>query len=351
MDVSTWLRDLGLEDYVQTFQAHHIDAEVLPRLTADDLTGLGITSIGHRRKLLDAIAALDQGRAAAAVAPIAATVRPVEAERRQLTVLFCDLVGSTELAARLDPEDLREVMRAYQAACARWSAASRGTSRNSWATASWRTSAGRARTRMMPSGRSAPGSQLVEAVARLEPRAGGAAAGRVGVATGHVVVGDLIGEGSSDKERGERRHPEPGGAAPGARRAGQRGDQPGDAPPGRRPVRADRPRHRSAQGLRRAAAAPGGSKVEGRAEGRFEALPRRAASRRWSAARRRSRCCCAAGSRREDGEGQVVLLSGEPGIGKSRLVRELRERLAGEPHIRSCLPMLAPSHNQRRCTR
>ena len=112
MDVSTWLRDLGLEDYVQAFQANHIDPEVLPRLTADDLIGLGITSIGHRRKLLDAIAALEQGRAPAAAEPIAATVRPLEAERRQLTVLFCDLVGSTELAARLDPEDLREVIRA-----------------------------------------------------------------------------------------------------------------------------------------------------------------------------------------------------------------------------------------------
>jgi class 3 adenylate cyclase len=114
MDVSTWLRDLGLEDYVQAFQANHIDSEVLPRLTADDLIGLGITSIGHRRKLLDAIAALNQARAPVAAEPIAAAALPLEAERRQLTVLFCDLVGSTELAARLDPEDLRGVMGAYQ---------------------------------------------------------------------------------------------------------------------------------------------------------------------------------------------------------------------------------------------
>src|ERR671919_737846 len=119
MDVSTWLRDLGLEIYVQAFEAHDIDAEVLPRLTADDLIALGISSIGHRRKLLDAIAALDQKKVPpAATEPIAVAARPLEAERRQLTVLFCDLVGSTELAARLDPEDLREIMRAYQAACA-----------------------------------------------------------------------------------------------------------------------------------------------------------------------------------------------------------------------------------------
>ena len=118
MDVSTWLRDLGLANYAPAFRAHDIDAQVLPRLTAEDLIAFGITSIGHRRKLLDAIAALDQGRAAAAAEPAAAPVRPLEAERRQLTVLFCDLVGSTELSARLDPEDLREVMRVYQAACA-----------------------------------------------------------------------------------------------------------------------------------------------------------------------------------------------------------------------------------------
>jgi class 3 adenylate cyclase len=100
------------------FQAHDIDAEVLPRLTAEGLIALGISSIGHRRKLLDAIALLQGGSARAAAEPIVAQMRPIEAERRQLTVLFCDLVGSTELAAPLDPEDLRDVMRAYQTACA-----------------------------------------------------------------------------------------------------------------------------------------------------------------------------------------------------------------------------------------
>ena len=84
MDVSTWLRDLGLANYAPAFRAHDIDVEVLPRLTAEDLIALGITSIGHRRKLLDAIAALDQGRAAAAAEPAAAPVRPLEAERRRV---------------------------------------------------------------------------------------------------------------------------------------------------------------------------------------------------------------------------------------------------------------------------
>jgi class 3 adenylate cyclase len=114
MDVSSWLRDLGLEHYAEAFRANHIDDEVLPQLSADDLIALGITSVGHRRRLLNAIATLDRGRAPAATEPIAAAPRPLEAERRQLTVLFCDLVGSTKLAARLDPEDLRGIMGAYQ---------------------------------------------------------------------------------------------------------------------------------------------------------------------------------------------------------------------------------------------
>jgi hypothetical protein len=111
MDVSTWLRDLGLESYAHAFQANDIDAEVLSRLTAEDLVALGIGSIGHRRKLLDAIADLGRPDRAAQHEPQA----PRAAERRQLTVLFCDLVGSTELAARIDPEDLRDVMSAYRA--------------------------------------------------------------------------------------------------------------------------------------------------------------------------------------------------------------------------------------------
>jgi hypothetical protein len=105
MDVSTWLRDAS---YAQAFRANHVDAEVLSRLTAaEDLVAIGVTSVGHRRKLLDAIAVLQSGTAPASAQSTAATARPVQAERRQLTVLFWDLVGSTELAMQLDPEDLR----------------------------------------------------------------------------------------------------------------------------------------------------------------------------------------------------------------------------------------------------
>src|SRR5467141_1961570 len=112
MDVAEWLRKLGLEQYEPAFRANEIDARVLPSLTAEDLKDLGISLVGHRRRLLDAIAAL--GSPLPAPPPLAGEGRMgAEAERRQLTVMFCDLVGSTALSSRLDPEDLREVYAAY----------------------------------------------------------------------------------------------------------------------------------------------------------------------------------------------------------------------------------------------
>ena len=109
MDIADWLRRLGLEQYASAFAANDIDGEILPELTADDLIGLGVTSIGHRRRLLAAIAARRNDAAQADTEHVSAVVRD-DAERRQLTVMFCDLVGSTALSARLDPEDLREVI-------------------------------------------------------------------------------------------------------------------------------------------------------------------------------------------------------------------------------------------------
>src|SRR5271168_473735 len=115
MDLAEWLRGLGLGQYAPTFAANDIDEEVLRRLTAEDLRELGVASIGHRRRLLDAIAKLSEGEPAVeASAPTGpALAASGEAERRQLTVMFCDLVGSTPLSVRLDPEDLREVIGAY----------------------------------------------------------------------------------------------------------------------------------------------------------------------------------------------------------------------------------------------
>jgi class 3 adenylate cyclase len=115
MDVAEWPRDLGLEEYALAFRHNNIDGEVLRRLTSDDLRELGVASVGHRRRLLDAIAVLAerQPTAQASRTTTPSFTASGEAERRQLTVMFCDLVGSTALSRRLDPEDLREVIGVY----------------------------------------------------------------------------------------------------------------------------------------------------------------------------------------------------------------------------------------------
>src|SRR5439155_14331231 len=111
VDIAQWLRGIGLEQYAPAFADNDSDGALPPQLTAEDLVALGVASVGHRRQLLSAIAALrgdpDLAEPRAAPAPAG------DAERRQLTVMFCDLVGSTALSLRFDPEDLREVIGAY----------------------------------------------------------------------------------------------------------------------------------------------------------------------------------------------------------------------------------------------
>jgi class 3 adenylate cyclase len=210
MDVGTWLRRLGLGQYEQPFRDNDIDTEVLPELTADDLSGLGVASIGHRRKLLAAIAALRKdtpspetpsAQAEPAPSPTGLTPvpRPLEAERRQLTVMFVDLVGSTALSTRLDPEDMREVIRAYQDAVAGEVAHLEGVV-----------------AKFMGDGVLAyfgfpqaheddaeravrAGLTVVEAVGRLRTPEGAPLGVRVGIATGPVVVGDLVGSGPAQE--------------------------------------------------------------------------------------------------------------------------------------------------------
>jgi class 3 adenylate cyclase len=118
MDIVFWLRSLGLGKYEAAFRENEIDETVLPSLTHENLKELGVTALGHRVKLLDAIAALRADKNAAPAtspSPAAVDAAPRDtAERRQATVLFSDLVGSTALSARMDPEDLREVISAYQ---------------------------------------------------------------------------------------------------------------------------------------------------------------------------------------------------------------------------------------------
>jgi hypothetical protein len=120
MDVGGWLRSLGLEQYEAAFRENEINARILPSLTLEDLKEIGVGPVGHRRMLLEAIAALHadtSGNAPSAdvTPPRAPSVSPEDrAERRQVTVMFSDLVGSTALSARMDPEDLREVISGYQ---------------------------------------------------------------------------------------------------------------------------------------------------------------------------------------------------------------------------------------------
>ena len=112
MDIGAWLRALGLGQYETTFRESEIDAEVLPDLTEGDLTQLGVP-LGHRKRLLKAIAALGTGETAAKPPSPAPVPSPAPAERRPITVMFCDLVGSTGMAAKLDAEDWRTLVNAY----------------------------------------------------------------------------------------------------------------------------------------------------------------------------------------------------------------------------------------------
>jgi hypothetical protein len=115
--IADWLEKLELSEYAQRFAENHIDFTILPDLTDQDLEKIGIASLGHRRKLLHAIAHLKSfeiGTSTVSVSSPTAPLSPDTAERRQVTVMFSDLVGSTALSARMDPEDLRELISAYQ---------------------------------------------------------------------------------------------------------------------------------------------------------------------------------------------------------------------------------------------
>lgn len=195
MNISAWLRTLGLERFERAFQEGEIDPEVLPELTDADLKELGVP-LGPRRKLLKAIAAL-----AAEAKPVSTReAMPSEAERRQLTVMFVDLVGSTELSARLDPEDMREVIRAYQDTC------TGVITRFEGFVAKFMGDGvlayfGYPRAHEDEAERAVrAGLALAESVGKLVTPAGRFLEARIGIATGRVVVGDLVGEGASQEK-------------------------------------------------------------------------------------------------------------------------------------------------------
>ena len=210
LDIAAWLSELGLERYIQAFEANDIDAAVLRNLNADDLRELSVTSLGHRKKLLEAIAALTPPTSATSLgeasAQASAPTARQEAERRQLSVMFVDLVGSTELSARLDPEDMGRVIRAYQSCCAevveRWGGhVAKYMGDGVLAYFGWPQAHEDDAERAVRAG-----LELTAAVSALE--APGLALGggrderqplaaRVGIATGLVMVGELIGEGAA----------------------------------------------------------------------------------------------------------------------------------------------------------
>jgi class 3 adenylate cyclase len=205
MDLGDWLRSLGLERYEAAFRENEIDERVLPNLTAEDLKDLGVSIVGHRRKLLDALAALRNDASAPGpssdlkTAPGAPSASPEDrAERRHVTVMFSDLVGSTALSARMDPEDLREVISAYQKCVAE-------TVQRFGGFIAKYMGDGVLIYFGYPQAHEDDAERAVRAGLELVSAAGGlkthaALQTRVGIATGLVVVGDLIGQGASQEQ-------------------------------------------------------------------------------------------------------------------------------------------------------
>ena len=337
-----WLEKLGMSEYAQRFAENRIDFSVLPDLTDQDLEKLGVV-LGDRRKMLRAIAALVARRNVPASTVAAAGPSPLDAaERRQVTVMFSDLVGSTALSARMDPEDLREVISAYQKCVAEI------VQRFGGFVAKYMGDGvlvyfGYPQAHEDDAERAVrAGLALVAAIGGLETHS--ALQTRVGIATGLVVVGDLIGSGASQEQAivGETPNlaarlqgvaePDSVVIAESTRRLVGDLFELGDL--GRQELK-------GVSGLAKAWMALRPASIESRFEalhssgltelvGREEELD--LLMRRWSKAKA--------------GEGQAVFLSGEPGIGKSRLTAALTVRLANEPHTRLryfCSPQHADS--------
>jgi len=201
VDIAAWLNRLGLQQYEQAFRDNDVDAEVLPELTADDLISIGVTSVGHRRKLLAAIAALQDRplTSAARPAPALLSTGAADAERRQLTVMFCDLVGSTALSWRLDPEDYRQVIAAYHRAVGEIVAGFDGFVARYMGDGVL-VYFGYPQAHEDDAERAVrAGLTAIDAVGRLDVQSVKLQT-RVGIATGLVVVGDLIGEGAAQEQ-------------------------------------------------------------------------------------------------------------------------------------------------------
>jgi class 3 adenylate cyclase len=324
-----WLEKLGMSEYAQRFAENDIDASVLPHLTDQSLKELGV-SLGHRLKILAAVKELGGPTPAPPEAATPTETKPQDtAERRQVTVMFSDLVGSTTLSARMDPEDLREVISAYQK-CVAQTVQRFGGFVAKYMGDGVLVYFGYPQAHEDDAERAVQaGLELIQAVIALKSSASLQA--RVGVATGLVVVGDLIGKGSAQEQAVVGETPNLAARL--------------QAAATRSTIAIDITTRRLLGGLFEYRDL-GGIEAKGFAnrvqayevvrpsmvESRFEAL-RTATTplvgrdeevdlllRRWEQAKR--------------GDGCVVLISGEPGIGKSRIAQTIVELLGGEPHTR-----------------
>jgi class 3 adenylate cyclase/predicted ATPase len=334
--VADWLRDLGLEQYVSVFQDNEIDTEVLRSLTVDDLKDLGITLVGHRRKLLTAIQALRETdaeiantSATTAVPDNVQTADPAAAERRQITTMFCDLVGSTELAERLDPEDLREIVHAYHGLV------TEEVTRYGGFVAKFMGDGvlayfGYPRAHEDDAERSVrAGLKIAGSLARLPvPES---LQVRIGIATGLVVVGDLIGSGASREWAVVGETPnlaarlqalaEPDAVIVADNTRRQLGELFELRDLGFLELKGFSEQQRAWRVVR-----------ESDIESRFAAFRRPEAPLVGRGAE--LDLLLQAWNQAKSGEGRVVLISAEPGLGKSRLTEALAERIAAENPIR-----------------
>jgi class 3 adenylate cyclase/predicted ATPase len=339
--IADWLKSLGMSEYAQRFSESRIDFSALPGLTDEDLERLGV-SLGDRRKMLRAIAG------PWADAPLSGPQVPAAeeglirrgVERRHLTVLFCDLVGSTALSTRLDPEELNDIVGAYRRCCAAVIV------RNGGFVAQYLGDGvvayfGYPEANEDDAERSVrAGLALVEAVSKLADDFGAPLRVRVGIATGLVLVGDLLGDGTS------REHDVVGETPNLAARLQAL------AEPDSIIVSADTRRlvgelfecsAIGAQALKGFAAPVQAWKVTGASAvvSRFRAL--RTVNTRTVDRREEVDLIMRRWRQSRGGDGSVVLISGEPGIGKSRVVETLLNNLSNEPHIRMRF-FCAPNH-------